>query len=206
MPDPIDTLITGDVSKLPPDIAALLDPAVPLPADTAFFEKRFTIAEMIKRVAIAGVLVLVAVVMIPLGIATIIYDVKHASQHTSVSFWPLGVGVVFAFGAWIMLASLTTCWRLSNLQSRGQPTRRGTFLTPAALVQASDIDTTVIPPSHFVALSGAAVQYKLKDQEKSFRLPDVWLNATPQQVDAAIKAWAARAGSSRSPGMPPPLR
>lgn len=187
----LEVLITSDPAKLPSEVAALLDPSVPLPAETAFFEKRYELAEMMHRLLFAIGISLAAAVIIPFGIA-FLFSYPQVTTTTSVDYLPLGFGLVCALAAWMMLASIRTCWNLRRLQSLGQPTRRGTFLTPAALIQAGEIDTTVIPRSRFRGLVGKTVKYHQRDAEKSYRLPAALLNATPQQLEQAITQWAAR--------------
>ena len=207
MSDEPDTLITGDLSKLPADVIAMLDPTVPLPPGTELFEKRYDIADMMQRVLISCVLALIAVIMIPLGIAEIVMRPKGGvTVNTQTDYWPLLIGLVFAFGTFVMLASISKCWQLRSRQAKGECTRRGTFLTPGALIQASESDTTIIPPSHFLGLSGRSVKYRYRDQDKSYNLPAALMNATPEQLHGAIDRWAVTYGKvATSQTAPPPL-
>ena len=189
-------LITSDHAKLPPDVTALLDPAVPLPAGVRFFEKRYEYAEMIGRVFWAIGLIVAAVFIIPFGVYSIVFDLRHASQHTSVSYLPLGFGLVCALGAWMIASSVLTCAHLRGQQLSGKPTRRGTFLRSDVLIQHGESDTTIIPLADFRGLSGRDVKYFHNNAEKSYRLPAAWMNATTDEVCAAVASWPRIAGST----------
>lgn len=187
-----EVLLVSDPTKLPPEVASLLDPATPLPIGTTFFEKRYDLAEMMRRLIVAIGLGLASGVLIPFGVAFLFSTGSGVgSGSSSLDFMPLGFGLVCVLSSWMLLTSLRPCWNLRRLQLLGQPTRRGTFVTPAALIHASESDTIVIPLSRFRGLSGTSVKYHDKDVEKSYRLPAALLTATPQQLEQAITQWAA---------------
>lgn len=185
-----EVLITSDKSKLPADIAALLDPAAPLPPGVEHFEKQYTVADMLHTLWITLVLIILGFLGLLFGIATLFE--RHVQTGVSVSLYPLGFGVVCAIVAWMMLASIWTRWKFRRQQLAGQRTRQGIFLTPTSMVQVYEFDTTVIPRSAYIDLDGDEVKYRLKDQEKRFRLPSSLVGDTPDRLRGAIHGWSRR--------------
>ena len=184
-------MITSDRAKLPGEVAALLDPAMPLPADVVFIEKRYEITEMLRNFLIACGLALAALIVIPFGVA-MLFDRTPVTVNSHVDYYPLGFGLVLALGAWMMFLSINTCWQLRALQRCGQCTRRGTFLTLQAFVQVSENDTTIIPPPCFAGLKENTICYLHNSVVKTFSLPAQLVNATPQQLHHAIMHWMSK--------------
>ena len=192
MPD--EVLTTSDVAKLPPAVASLLDPAIALPADVAFFEKRFDMADITRTLLLGAGLGVVSLIVIPIGAAMVYWDWKQ-TQPTVYSHYtlaPLGIGLLLALCAVVTLVSVPTRLRFRRRQLRGECTRRGTFLTPDALIDASDTDATtiVIPAAAFRGIDGGDVKYERGGAVKAYTLPKAVIDSTVADRDQAIRAWA----------------
>ena len=185
-----DVLITGDAAKLPSEVVALLDPTVPLPADVRFFETRFDLAHLTIGLLIAAGFALATLVLVPFGVLYFIEGFKDPRGGGSGQLGPLGFGLLCALVTWFCVTSVLTGLKFAARQRRGECTRRGTFLTPDALVQATENDTTILPRPTFRGLAGRDVAYELKAERKTFRLPLSFVNATSADVARAIDAWA----------------
>lgn len=187
--DANEVLITGEHSKLPPEVAGMLDPNLPLPIGVIFFEKRFEIDELIKRIFIAIGCALASVIVIPFGVASL-FSNPTVGRSSDTDYLPLIFGVVLLLAAWMLLASVRTSWKLRKLQLSGMPTRRRIFLTPTSLVPAEASDTTIIPPSQFRGADGGKVKYQHNGTEKSAALPSHLMNGTADELQQAIHVWA----------------
>lgn len=193
-------LIASDAAKLPEAVRALLDPSTALPADVEHFESRFDWNYISSKVLIGIGFGVATIVMVPFGVV-MLFD-RGPSGRGDVSFAPLSFGVVCGFVTYFMFAAARAAWSLGERQRRGERTRRGTFLTPDALVQATESDTTVIPRSAFRGLNGRTVSYELKAARKTFGVSADVIESTPADRHAAILAWASRGDAGRPPPLP----
>ena len=188
--DPDTVQIASDASTLPPDVAALLDPAVPLPAGVRFFETRFDVAYVARTLLLAAGFALAALVIVPFGVL-FLFEKNPSGQSTSTSLFPIGFGLLCGLVSYLMFASAGTCWGLRDRQRRGEDTRRGTFVMSARLIQASEHDTVIIPPTRFRGIDRDTITYDFKDARKTFRLSPGVVGTTTDDRRAAIAAWAA---------------
>ncbi len=183
-----EVLITSDKLKIPPTVASLLDPAQPLPPGVSFFEKQYTIDQMIRTGLLAVAFGLAALIIVPFGVAEL-FDRGTNTVSSNTEWLPLAFGCVCGLASWMMLSSILSAWRLRAIQLEGKPTRRGTFLTDDALIQAGENDTTIIPRVHFRGLQDNTVKYFHNNAEKSYRLPSQLIQAAPEQLHRAILEW-----------------
>ena len=189
----MDVIITSDPEKLPPEIRALQDEGQPLPPGAQFFEQRFTLLGLVKTAVIGLVLALIGFITFIFFIATLIASfgpTTVASSDSQIIFGSLAVSAVFWFASYFMLSSLLPAARLAW---SGRSSRYGITLLGDRLVSHSLFDTTIIPREKFTAITGGKVGYQLKEEEKSFALPEIVGNRGPQ-LAAAIQSWKAASG------------
>lgn len=196
MSDIADVIITGEITKLPPEYAELLDPQLPLPAHVAFFEKRITAGQMIGTVVVATGLAMLGALATLFG-AYYVLEQLRSPQMTSTDFVPLIFGLVCLFASWMMLQSLRLRRDMMIRQQKGEPTRLGIFLTPDSIFEVNEFGYCIVPRAHFRGLAGANVQYVQDGKEKSFRLPGELVTGDAAGMSIAIGQWAnARSGSA----------
>ena len=184
---PVQTFVDRD--KLPPDVAALVDPATPLPAGVQFFERRFTtgaaIAAGLWAVGFAGVAVLSLVV----GVAWAIESSKNVTVYRGTDLSVIGFGLLCGLVAWVMAGMARDRLRLAREQAAGRATRAGLFLAADTLVDAAEASWTLVPRPNVGDVGGGAVAYAEDGQTKQIRLPALFINADRAGVERAVAIW-----------------
>jgi hypothetical protein len=170
-------LVTGELTKLPPDLQPLMEPSTALPAEVRFFEERKTYQDAIRTLCIG-------VALIALGIALVFPGVL-------IAFYAAIVGLVFILGGVLLLGSLRTKLRSMTSQREGQHTRYGVFVTPEAVLVRTELDYALIPREAYHDLQGNTLYYRQADQTKSLNLPiSLIAPATPASLQHAVREWA----------------
>lgn len=185
-----DVLITVDRAKLPPSVAALVDPLGQLPGDVQFFEKRITPRDMVVSGLWAAGLGFLGLISLLFGVTDIIHPVGPVTVSSGPSWWPVFFGLTCGIAAWIAGSNIPTQFRARAAQLAGQPTRIGLLITPTLLIEATESAYTLIPRLAFVAIDGHTIRYTLKGKTKSIRLPGEILNNTPEAAAHAVMQWA----------------
>lgn len=188
--------MTSDAAPAERDFTPLLDPSVPLPPDTAFFEMRFDGRHLAGRIALTAITALIAAALIPAGFVML----RRASElhwDTQPAGWVLGIGVLAALCAVVWFLSIFAATRLGLRQSRGLPTRRGLFVTPDALVVADEQSTTAIRREQFHKVDGRELTYVQDGLERTVALPSMLNERERADRYDAIVAWAGTAKNAR---------
>ena len=195
-----DILITAVAEKMPAPVRELLAENQPVPPDVAFYEQRLTASALTKRIAIAAVLFLIAVLLLISSLEFLYLRHVDPKYQRYVNIKELAAAVAFGYGGWLMLSSVNTGRALARRQAAGERTRLGVFLLSDTFVCHSQFDTTMVPRGNFQGLSGGKVNYSLNNAPKSFNLPDEWVGVSAVEVHQAIGAW----GQTAPPPPPPP--
>ena len=175
-PQTASALVTGELTKLPADVQALVAPAAPLPEGVRFFEERKTYGGIFKSLLIGVALIAVGIALVFPGVLVAIYAAI--------------VGLVFILGGVMMLSSMRSQIRAMQAQHGGDRTRYGVFVTPAAVLVRSDVDYVLIPRAAYHDLQGSTLYYRIGDATKSLNLPALLVGETPASLQQAVRAWA----------------
>ena len=184
-----EILITGDRAKLPPDVAALTDPSVPLPADVTIYERRFDVSDILMAGAWSVGLAVVGVLAVIFGVVDLIHPSGPVTVYSGSDAVPLGFGLICCLIAWVMASTAVDRMRLRATQAAGRPTRVGIILTADTLIDAGESSWTVVPRSLCRGVSGRTVRYDLKGQEKTFVLPREVIGHSTDEMDRAVAQW-----------------
>lgn len=169
-------LTTGELSKLPPAVQALVDPAQALPAGVRFFEERQTVVESLKTLFLGVGLGVVGIALVFPGVL--------------ISLYVAIVGVVFVLGGAVMVNSFLNCIKALRAQQAGRQTRYGVFLTGDDLLIRDELSYTVIPRSSYHDLQGSTLYYRVEHETKSLTLPQTLVRADGAGLLASVRAWA----------------
>ncbi|MDB5325287.1 MAG: hypothetical protein JWM57_856 [Phycisphaerales bacterium] len=186
-----DVLITIDHDKLPPAVAALVDPLGQIPPGVQFFEKRITPRDMVVAGLWAAGLGFLGLICIVFGAIEIIHPTGPVTVSSGANWWPLAFGFTCGIAAWVMGASIPTQFRARAAQLAGQQTRIGIFVTDNLLIEGTESAFTLIPRPAFVSIEGRTLRYTLKGQPKSLRLPGEIVGNTPEAAAHAVMQWAS---------------
>ena len=188
-----DVLITIDHAKLPPAVAAWVDPNGQLPPDVQFFEKRITPRDMVVSGLWAAGLGFLGLISLLFGVVEIFHPAGPVtvSSGSTTTWWPVFFGLTCGIAAWVMGSNIPTQFRARAAQLAGKPTRIGLLVTPTLLIECTESAFTLIPRPAFVSIDGRTLRYTLKGQPKSLRLPGEILNNTPEAAAHAVMQWAA---------------
>lgn len=172
-----ETLITGEVAKLPPEVRPYFDPQQPLPASVQFFEERKTASDLARTIALGIGLIAVGLALLLLGILLIVLSV---------------IGIIFLVaGGWILYTARTRRDSM-KAQQAGEHTRYGIFLFGDTFAQNNEFGYTLIPRSKFLGIVNGQVDYMVHGEEKFFDLPKEIVGADIKTMLAAIEAWRGK--------------
>lgn len=184
---PVTTVVGRD--KLTPDVAALVEPAVPLPAGVQFFERQFTTGSAVVAVLWAIGFAVFGLLSVVVGVAWAIESSKHVTVYRGTDLSVIGFGLLCWLITWVMFGTARDRLRLANEQAAGRSTRAGLFLTPDTLVDADSSSWTIIPRPNVGDVAAGSIPYKAKDQTKQIRLPAAFVGVDRATVEQAVTAW-----------------